>query len=74
MQQEWHAHAPLALLARVVEGDGALPFTVFAPVLKLKMFCYYNESKVVFALSIYFGNTSRIIHIKIIIIQLKGKQ
>lgn len=38
VQQEGHTHAPLALLARVVEGDGALPLPVLAPVLKLKMF------------------------------------
>lgn len=56
MQQEGNSHAPLALLACVVEGDGALPFAVLAPVLKLKVFGYYDESEVVFALLNAFSN------------------
>lgn len=50
MQQEGHAHATLALFARVVEGDGALPFAVLAPVFKLKKSGYYDKSDIVFAL------------------------
>lgn len=36
VQQEGHAHAALALLAGVVERDGALPLTVLTPVLELE--------------------------------------
>lgn len=36
VEQEGNPHTPLTLLSRVVEGDGALSLTVFAPVLKLK--------------------------------------
>lgn len=50
MQQEGNAHSSLSLLACVVEGDRALPLTVLTPVLKLKMFGYYDESEVVFGL------------------------
>lgn len=36
VQQEGDAHTTLALLAGVVEGDGALPLTVLTPVLELE--------------------------------------
>lgn len=35
VEQEGNPHAPLTLLPRVVEGDGALPLPVLSPVLKL---------------------------------------
>ena len=36
MKQEGNPHPALALLSRVVEGDGALPLPVLTPVLKLR--------------------------------------
>lgn len=36
MEQEGHPHPPLSFFPCVVEGDGALPLTVLAPVLKLE--------------------------------------
>lgn len=36
VEQERDPHAPLTLLPRVVEGDGALSLAVLTPVLKLK--------------------------------------
>lgn len=36
MEQEGHPHPPLSFFPRVVEGDGAFPLTVLAPVLKLE--------------------------------------
>lgn len=36
MEEEGDAHATLALLPSVMEGDGALPLPVLPPVLKLK--------------------------------------
>lgn len=36
VEQEGNPHAALALLPRVMEGDGALSLTVLTPVLKLK--------------------------------------
>lgn len=36
VEQERNSHTALTLLPRVMEGDGALPFSVLTPVLKLK--------------------------------------
>lgn len=38
VEQEGHPHPPLSFFPRVVEGDGAFPLTVLAPVLKLETF------------------------------------
>lgn len=53
VKQEGNPHAPLTLLPRVVEGDGALPLPVLSPVLKLGKDRSRN-------LNAYFSNAEQI--------------